>query len=296
MRARGGAARRAQALGQGTVAAQASPAAGTPGIGGTVLRLNDQPLANVTISLGTYSTRTDAQGRFHLTGIPPGHYELNVDGASASNNGRDYAQFVFGVDIQADRFTELTHALYLPRVRAKDWTNINAPTTTETVVTHPDIPDLEIRIPKGTVIRDRQGKILTRIAIVPVPLDRAPFPVPGNFPVYFMFQPGGAVIQGLAPRSSPGIRIIYPNNTNEPPGTKTKLLVYDTRDRGWFEYGSATVSDDGKQVVPEPGVGLYEHMAASYLTTGKPGPTPDIPPDSCKKQAQAADPDRKSVV
>lgn len=41
------------------------------GVGGTVLALNDRPLAGVTVSIDKRSVRTDRDGRFELTGITP---------------------------------------------------------------------------------------------------------------------------------------------------------------------------------------------------------------------------------
>jgi RHS repeat-associated protein len=260
-----------------TRAASSTLSTGATGVAGTVLRLNDRPLANVTVSIGNRSTRTDAEGHFALTGLAPGHHEFVVDGSSANAAGRAYAQFVYSVDIKAGRVTDLPHALYLPRVRDKDWFNIASPTQAETVVVHPDIPGLEIRIPPGTVIRDRAGRLLTRIAIVPVPLDRAPFPTPANFPTYFLVHPGGAIIQGLDPRSSQGVRIVYPNYTNDAPGAEHSFWLYDTRERGWFVYGKARVSPDGQQIVPDPGVGLHEQMVGGHSPPqGPEGPEPPI--------------------
>lgn len=273
-----------------TRTASATTSTGATGVAGTVLRLNDRPLANVTITIGTRSTRTDADGRFSLTGIAPGRYEIVVDGASANQAGRVYAKFVYAVNVKAGSITEFPNALYLPRVRDQDWFNIASPTVAETVVVHPDLPGLEVRIPPGTVIRDRSGQLLTRIAIVPVPLDRAPFPTPANFPIYFMVHPGGAIIQGLDPRNSPGVRIIYPNYTNDAPGTEHNFWLYDARERGWFVYGKAHVSADGRQIVPDPGVGLHEQMAGGHSPgQGPEGPEPEIK-DEDEDNPQCGDP------
>lgn len=276
---------RASAKGE-AVSGSTPPGIGQSGVAGVVLRLNDKPLANVTISVAGRSTRTGGDGRFELYGVPAGKHEIIVDGSTVGIPGRQFATFVFSVEVKDGRLTELPHAMYLPRIRAKDWVSIPSPTKSEVVATHPDLPGLEIRIPKGTVLRDRQGNILTKFAIVPVPLDRSPFPTPANFPVYFMIHPGGAVIQGLDPRNSPGVRIIYPNYTNDAPGTEHHFWLYDSRARGWVVYGKAHVSADGKQIVPDPGVGLHEHMAAGHsIGTGAPAPNPAPPPGGCGGKA-----------
>lgn len=249
---------------------------------GIVLLLNDKPLANVTVSVGAISTRTNSAGEFELSGLPLGPQELVVDGSSANRGGREYGQFVFGVTVKKDKVTELPHALYMPRIRARDWIPVASPLKTDTLVTHPDLPGLEIHIPQGTVLRDRQGKILTRIAIIPVPLDRPPYPVPANFPMYFMLHPGGAVVQGITQSASKGIRIVYANSTNDAPGTVHDFWLYDIKRSGWFVYGKGKVSADGKQVVPDAGVALYEQMGAGHaIGGGPPPPSVSPPPGGC---------------
>jgi hypothetical protein len=108
--------------------------------------------------------------------------------------------------------------------------------------------------------------------------DRAPFPVPADFPVYFSVQPGGLIVQGLSPKSSTGIRVIYPNLSELRPGTRALFFDYDPKERDWFPYGEGTVTADGKQVVPNAGVAFYTAMASSYSPPPPPPPPPGPPP------------------
>ncbi|MGH2669813.1 MAG: DUF6531 domain-containing protein, partial [bacterium] len=174
--------------------------------------------------------------------------------------------------------TELTHAVYLPRVRPSDWFEIASPSGGDTALIHPDLPEIEaIHIPKGTVFRDRAGKILDRIALVPVPLDRSPYPTPAAFPVYFMLHPGGVRVEGVSTR---GIRTVYPNVTQQPRGSEQVLWFYDPRGPGWAVYGKGRVRRDGRLIEPEPGLGLHEHMGAGHsLPAGDPPPPAAPPPD-----------------
>jgi hypothetical protein len=66
----------------------------------------------------------------------------------------------------------------------------------------------------------------------------------------FLPGPGGAHLAGA--------RLIYPNHADEPPGTRFKFWNYDPEERGWYVYGHGTVTAAGRQVVPDPGVTLYE--------------------------------------
>ncbi|MGH8612479.1 MAG: hypothetical protein ACREYF_10700 [Gammaproteobacteria bacterium] len=128
---------------------------------------------------------------------------------------------------------------------------------------------MEVHIPKETVFRDRAGKILTRIALIPVPLDRSPYPTPSDFPSYFMLHPGGARVQGTHPQ---GIRIVYPNSTGAAVGSEHLFWVYDPRGRGWTVYGKGRVSADGARIEPEEGVGLQEYMGFGVGFPGRPVP------------------------
>ena len=264
--------------------ARSKPKEGTTGVGGYVLKLNDEGLRNVEISSGGLSTRTGQDGRFELS-LKPGKHVLYIDGMGAGGKDRDYAQVVVGVEVRSGELTELPHAIYLPRIRAIDWVGIPSPTTKETVVTHPDLPGLEVRIPAGTVIRDRKGGLVTRVAIVPFPLDRAPFMTPANFPAAFLVNPMGAVVQGLDPRKSPGIRVTYPNNTYASPGTEAYFWMYDPADRGWFVYGRAQVSGDGKQVAPQPGVAIFQTLPVMYSITSPDAPAQAPADGSCDQNA-----------
>ncbi|MGO4781584.1 hypothetical protein AB4084_39470, partial [Lysobacter sp. 2RAB21] len=71
----------------------------------------------------------------------------------------------------------------------------------------PHIPGREFRIPAGAATRDRKGRLVTELAIVPTPVNRAPFPVKENHPMAFTLEPGGAQVQGLTPTASGGIRV-----------------------------------------------------------------------------------------
>jgi hypothetical protein len=201
--------------------AKESPNHNKTGIGGTVLRLNDKPLEEVTIIIDGKRTQTDKAGRFELADIAPGHYEMVIDGRTAKH---EHLYLVLGVDIDKGELTELPHAVYLPRVRASDWVEFNAPTDVDTVIKYPDMPGLEIQIPKGTVFRDHDGKVINRLAIVPVSLDRAPYPTPGDFPVYFHLHPGGVTVET---GDAQGIRVVYPNATGAAPSSQHDLWVYN---------------------------------------------------------------------
>jgi hypothetical protein len=99
-------------------------------------------------------------------------------------------------------------------------------------------------------------------------------------PVYFTIQPGGANVQGT------GARLVYPNYTDETPGTRIEFWRYRP-EAGWYVYGKGTVSPDGKQIVPDAGVVIREFNGAMVLA---PGPEPPEGPSPGDDGAKAGEP------
>ena len=258
------------------------------GLFGQILQIDDKPVAGVEVSIGAVSTHTDSQGLFLLVNPPAGRQELYVDGTAAGRGTFEYGQILMGVDVRQGQISGLTQQVFLPKIRPEDRVAIDSPTAHEVVVTHPELPGLEIHIPAGSVIRDHKGRIVREMTLVPTPLDRAPYPVPTNFPVYFTLQPGGAVVLGMTAHAAEGMRVIYPNYTHAAPRTQSDFWVYDPR-VGWKIYGKGEVGKNGQKVLPDPGVTLYAEMGAGFNTVQAKGvPAPASCPDG--SAPGAADP------
>ncbi|HJU40584.1 MAG TPA: RHS repeat-associated core domain-containing protein, partial [Tahibacter sp.] len=243
---------------------------------GQVRRLDDLPLAGVEVSIGEARARTDADGAFVLENPPAGKHGLLVDGSTANTATAQYGQFVVAVDVGRAGATRVDAPIYLPRIRAEDKIAIPSPTTRETVLTHPEIPGMALHIPAGTVIRDHHGRILTELAIVPTPSDRAPANLPANFPVFFTVQPGGARVEALTEQAAAGISVVYPNYDKSPSGAPYHFFAYDVDRGGWTTYGQGKVTDDGLHIVADAGV----RPAIGVMPFGASLVNGDTPPDN----------------
>lgn len=243
--------------------AQAKAAAATSSIVTGQVRLVDgHAIGRVRVSVGKVFAYTDEHGNFLLSGVPNGHQALFIDGSSADDAGHRYGQFEVGIDVDGGE-TRLPYRMYLPRILDRDRIEVPSPTTQDMVVTHPDMPGLEVHIPAGTVFRDHHGKIVTELAIVPMPTDRSPYPTPVNFPVYFSLQPGGAVIQNVHADVPQGITLTYPNYGKVAPGYPAEFIAYSPVD-GWRTYGKGEITSDGTQLKAESGVRLTAMTVASW--------------------------------
>jgi RHS repeat-associated protein len=250
--------------------------AGDTALSGQVLKLNGWPLEHVTLQMGNKSVQTDSTGRFLLRSLAAGHQVLVIDAQTASRSNAAYGRYEVGVTVLPKKTNVLNYTIWMTQLDMAHAVNIPSPTRTETVITNPELPGLELHLPPNTVITDAQGKTVRQISITPIPLSQPPFPLPAGVrvPIYFTIQPGGAYIKVLnAGNGSAGARLIYPNTFNLKPGTSFNFWNYDAEVKGWFIYGSGAVSPDGVSVIPDPGVVLYEFTGAMV---GAPG---DAPPN-----------------
>lgn len=256
---------------------QAPP--GVTALAGQTLRLNGEPLAGVTVEIDKHVAHSDTTGRFliRLDGAPSGHAELWIEGRSARRGSATYGSYEVGVPLVAGRTIALPYTIWMPVIDTAHAVKIPSPTSAEVVVSTPTIPGLELRIPPHTTIHDHYGKPVTSITITPVPLDRPPFPLPAGVevPVYFTTQPGGATLTVAGTGGQHGARLIYPNGLHLPAQSAITFWRYEPDGAGWEAYGKGRVTSDGQQIVPDPGVEVYEFTGAM---AGGPGLGPDNGP------------------
>ncbi|GAA2808641.1 hypothetical protein GCM10010505_38540 [Kitasatospora aburaviensis] len=253
---------------------------GTTAVSGQIRTVAGSPLAGVTVGIGKATARTDAQGRFLVTGTDAGHRVLRVDGRTAGSADRTYGVFDIGVDVPAGKTLRVADTVFLPQTDTSTTVRIASPTTEKTVLKTPAIPGLEVHIPAGAVVRDGDGKLATELSITPIPIDRTPFPLPPTqVPIYFTVQPGSGYL------FPDGAQIVYPNYTREAPGTRMIFWNYDPDGQGWHIYGKGTVTPDGNQVVPDPDVKVYRFTGAM---TAVPGHNP--PPVAPRPGPRVGDP------
>jgi RHS repeat-associated protein len=247
---------------QGLPALQAPP--GVTAIAGQALQLNGEPLPGVTFQVGKVTARTDATGRFLLTNVPGGRQVMEIDGTTASSADATFGTFDVGLNVVRGRTSILPFPVWMTRLDTQHAITISSPTRSEVVLTNPDIPGLEVHLPAGTVVKDRNGRPVTKLSLTAIPVDKPPFPLPiaVDVPIYFTVQPGGAYLYGQ------GARIVYPNFTHLLPGTRVDFWDYDAAKKGWFVYGKGTVTPNGKQVVPDPGVVVWSFSGAMINGSG----------------------------
>jgi RHS repeat-associated protein len=220
------------------------------------------PLENIQVKQGTASVLTDAAGNFFFSNIPAGDQVLLLDGTPATTDAVAYPiDLPVQVHLEAGVSNRLPYPIYLHEIDTTHVTLLNS--SQEVIVTDPEIPHFELRIPTGVQIIGWDGQPNTKISVTAVPIDRLPLPPPSLSPgqavmtvyMFHFFKPGGGI-------PTQPIPVKYPNEADLPPGTKLDLYYYDEEphpdpnSHQWKTFGKGTVSSDARQIVSDLGVGI----------------------------------------
>jgi hypothetical protein len=252
---------------------------GVTSLSGQAVDLDGHGLPGVQFSVGGAHAYSDDRGRFLLTNVIPGQTVLQIDGRHAgAKHDTDHGYYQARVETLPGHTTVLPFKNWLPRIDHSHDVTIASPTRSEVVVRNPAMPDFELRIAAGVVIRDVDGEVVTRVGITPVPSDRTPVPLPEvlKVPVVPIMQPGAACLYD-AKGGIGTARMIFPNFAHELPRARATLWRYEPDANGWTAYGMGTVSSDGRQVVPDPGVVITDLASAECdpaTRTRQPPPQP----------------------
>jgi RHS repeat-associated protein len=248
-------------------AAQAAKAAvarsavplGTGSLGGRILNTEMKPLKGVTIKFRGVSAKTDEYGNFTMEDLPAGKRTILIDGSTSEEIGGHYPVIPISVDITAGLHNPMPFTPYLHRQKDYNYVNINP--ADDTVLTDPEVPGFEMRIPKGVSIIGWDGKANVKVSVRTVPTDRLPVkPIPNNSYIRTVYMFYFSKVGGGKPDRP--IPIKSPNDLRLLPGEKAILWYYDESPNegdapnDWAIAGTGTVTPDGKYIVTDPGVGI----------------------------------------
>ncbi len=226
---------------------------GITAVSGKVVDQNGRGIVNVKVIDNATVGFTNKNGVFLLRYIPAGRSVLRLDATQAgASRTYDFGTYEIAVKGRLGKTVGLGFKSWLVAIDHRYETTISSPTAGETIVRTPEIPGLELVIAPGVVVRDATGSIVTKVSITAVPGDKlfAPLPTGVSVPVSFTIQPGGACLYSAS--GGVGVaRIRYPNIHHQMPRARERLLRYEPDLNGWTSYGAGTVTDDGKQLIPD---------------------------------------------
>jgi RHS repeat-associated protein len=252
---------------------------GVTALAGQTLQVDGEPLKHVKIEIDGENTYSDKTGRFLLENLAFGHHVLNVYGETAKPK-RPYGFFQIAVEIEKGKTNILPFTMFIPVLDDQHATHFALQRDKEVVATTPLIPGLEVHIPPGEVLHGIDGKPLTEVTITAIPMMQMPMPgAPGTEPpISFTLQADGATDEKPDGTFGPGVSIVFPNSEHLRAGTRVDYWTYDPKIKGgWFIYGGGRVTQDGKQIVPDPGVVLHRLSCSPFNNAA----TPPTPPTHC---------------
>ena len=219
--------------------------AGQTTLSGLVFSTDKEPILGATVSLDGRTATTDSAGAFLLINVTAGtDRPLMVDGRTASAPNRSYPIILEPANIIAGQANAVPYTFYLPPIDTQF--EVDLVPGQNTVAANPRVPDLQMTVPAGANLRNRDGSPVARISITPLSIDRVPAPLPPNVSISLVYtsQPGGAIADIAMP-------VVYPNLGGDSPGTRMELYAFDHDNVRWYVYGFGRVSADGRTVVPE---------------------------------------------
>lgn len=255
-------------------------AGGQTTLSGRVLSTDKEPIVGATASLDGRTAMTDAAGSFLLVGVTAGtNRPLMIDGRTASSPNKTYPVIIEPANIVAGQANVNPYTFYLPPIDTQY--EVEVVPGQNTVASNPRVPGLSMTIPAGANLRNRDGSPVSRVSITPLAIDRTPAPLPANVSAALVYtsQPGGALSDIPMP-------VTYPNLLGTNPGTQVNLYAFNHDTVQWYVYGTGTVSNDGRTIVPNinPSTGRQYglpdfswHFPSAAAPGGNPGKPDDCP-------------------
>jgi len=267
-------------------------AAGSTTVSGRVLHAeDDRPFVGARIRLGAQIVFTDAAGHYRF--VDPGltgDQVILIDGHTNNTATTEYPSAIaLPVMIVAGQDNKTLNS-YIQAIDATKFTAI-VPGAAATV-TNADLPGYALNIPAGAVLMGWNGQPIDKVSVRTVPVDRLPIkPVPEGVTartvyLYYFFREGGA-------NPSVPIPVTMANDMGALPGEKADLWYYDEsvtpdpNSNQWRIMGQGTVSEDGKSIVSDPGVGIPKFCCGASMASP---PPPPQPPSSCPAGPSSTNP------
>ena len=252
-------------------------------VSGRVLHADDDtPFVGARIRLGTQHAFTDETGLYRF--VNPtllGDQVVLIDGHTNNTATTAYPSAIpMPVMIIAGGDNKVLTS-YIQAIDAGKYTTIVPGEATS--ITNPDIPDYALNIPQGAVLMGWDGTPITKVSVRTVPADKLPIkPVPEGVNtrtvyLYYFFREGGA-------NPSVPIPVTMANDLGALPGEKADLWYFDesptpdANSNQWRIMGQGTVSEDGRSIVSDPGVGIPKFCCGASMASPAP---PPVPPATC---------------
>jgi RHS repeat-associated protein len=202
----------------------------------------------------TGSATSDGSGNFVLSGLSAscaGGQLIQYDPSTVSSPAGTFSGVTLSYSLTSGQVTTPGIIVHLPRVNNAETFSVQQNASVDQTFASATIPGVTIAVYAHTTLTLADGTSQPNpfpLSIVEIPIDRLPDkmpPDPTQDPVFAMS------IEPFNSSSSQPIAVSYPNRSNLPPGTAMPLSSLNPTLGMMVNYGTASVSPDGTQVVPD---------------------------------------------
>jgi RHS repeat-associated protein len=223
----------------------------TPLVGLTVRMMGVNQNGVSTGCTGTATT--DGSGNFMLGGLSAscaGGQLVQYDPSTVTSPPGTYSGVTLSYSLTSGQVTTPGIIVHLPRVNNAETFSIQQNASVDQTFTSSSIPGVTITVYAGTTFTLANGTQPNPflLSVVEIPIDRLPDampPDPTQDPVFAMS------IEPFNSSSSQPIAVTYPNRSKMPPGTSMPLTSLNPTLGMMVNYGTATVSANGAQIIPD---------------------------------------------
>ncbi|MCA9069409.1 MAG: Ig-like domain-containing protein, partial [Planctomycetaceae bacterium] len=236
--------------------------------------LSGDPIEGVTIRVDAIpgaDVVTDATGRFELVNMPAPDFFVHIDGSTAVNVPQGFVYPIVGKPFHSvpGQTVQLNMAgtpfdVFLPLKDKADFVDLDMENDTNVSFGNTGLQTLQQMFPEvdpsvwartqvtfapGSA-QDDQGTLSTQAAIIPVPPDRIPAPLPPFLDpeLVISIQADGATTFDVP------AQVAFPNLEGLAPGEQALIFSFDHDAGQWKVVGTGTVSEDGKMIESDGGV------------------------------------------
>lgn len=219
---------------------------------GILLDPEDAPIPGARIHVGTLETRTEADGRFHLAGVPVGTIHLDIDGSTVARPGT-WPNLGYELVTVAGRDNGVGKPLRLPPIDSAGKRRVGGDQDV-TIPIH-GVAGATLKVFAHSVTFP-DGSHEGDVAFTQVPAQKVPMVAPMNagFMLAWTIQPAGVRFDPPAQVSIPNFGA--PGGGGNPPGLTGEIFSFD-HDLGEFvSAGTASITEDGRMMTSNPGMGI----------------------------------------
>ncbi len=231
-----------------TISVDAPPPGGVTALRGRLIDTNqfvdtgiEVPISGATVSLlrTGFSTTSDSNGYFTLSGIPDGTVVLDIDSSTASGP-IGYAGFREAITVIGQIDNVVERPFYLPQLAAGTRIDNDSPSG-RTVVENVEL-GVRLEVENGTAMMNG-GLFEGEISISEVPMNLAPAALPEcvDPDLLITIQPVGVIFTQPAP-------ITFPNRLGLSSGMRIDLWSLDPETGQFVVVGVGEVSQDGRNI------------------------------------------------